>query len=81
MFVYMPFISSTDRVVWYGGESTQLHYEVQVDGWDGNPDWIERDVRTIDSLPSGMKELLHVMQDYYQDCTALEIERLQAMAD
>ena len=81
MFIYMPFISSTDRVVWKGGESTQLHYEVQVDGWDGNPDWIERDVRTIDSLPSGMKELLHAMQDYYQDCTSLEIERLQAMAD
>ena len=81
MFIYMPFISSTDRVVWKGGDSTQLHYEVQVDGWDGNPDWIERDVRTIDSFPSGMKELLHVMQDYYQDCTSLEIERLQAMAD
>lgn len=82
MLIHMPFISSTDRVVWKGGESDQLHYQVQVDGWDGNPDWIDRDVRTLGAgIPSGMKELLHVMQDYYQDCTALEVERLQAMAD
>jgi len=81
MFIYMPFISSTDRVVWKGGESDQLHYQVQVDGWDGNPAWIDRDVRTISERPSGIKELLLVMQNYYQDCTALEVERLQAMAD
>ena len=81
MLIHMPFISSTDRVVWKGGESDQLHYQVQVDGWDGNPDWIDRDVRTLDERPSGIKELLLVMENYYQDCTALEVERLQAMAD
>ncbi len=40
MFIYQPVCNSGDRVAWYGGESTQLHYEVQVDGYDGNPDWI-----------------------------------------
>jgi len=78
MFIYMPFISSTDRVVWYGGESTQLHYEVKV---TSNPEWIDRDVRTINNFPSGMKELLHAMQDYYQYCTSMEMELLQAMTD
>jgi len=79
MFIYTPFISSKDRVVWYGGFSTQLHYEVQD---DVNPNWIERDVRTLgEGIPTGVKELLDAMKDYYQDCTSLEMERLQEMAD
>ena len=76
MLIHMTFISATDRVVWKGDESDQLHYQVQVDA-----DWVDRDVRTLDERPRGIKHLLLVMQDYYQDCTALEMERLQTMAD
>ena len=71
MFIYQPVIDSTDRVAWYGGESTQLHYEVQVDGHDGNPDWIERDVRTLGGgIPAGMSELHAEMVEYYNYCNS-----------
>lgn len=69
MFIYQPHISSTDRVTWYGGESTQLHYEVQADGPNGNPEWIDRDVRTLGGgIPSGMSELHAELIDYYNYC-------------
>jgi hypothetical protein len=69
MFIYQPHINSTDRVLWHGGESTQLHYEQQVDGWDGNPDWIPRALRTLpEGLPTGMSELHRELIDYYNFC-------------
>jgi hypothetical protein len=69
MIIYQPHINSTDRVVWHGGESTQLHYEQQVDGWDGNPDWIGRSIRTLGSgMPTGMSEMHAEMVDYYNYC-------------
>ncbi len=67
--IYQPQINSTDRVVWHGGESTQLHYEQKVDGWDGNPDWIDRGVRTLgNGMPIGMSEMYAEMVDYYNYC-------------
>ena len=69
MIIYQPHISSTDRVIWHGGESTQLHYEQQVDGWDGKPDWIERAVRTLGGgLPTGMSEMHAEMVEFYNYC-------------
>jgi hypothetical protein len=75
MFIYQPTINSGDRVAWYGGESTQLHYEVQVDGHDGNPDWIERHVRTLGSgIPAGMSALHAELVEYYNYCQATDLE-------
>jgi len=69
MMIYQPSVNSTDRVVWHGGESTQLHYEQQVDGWDGSSDWIDRGVRTlVMGIPQGMSEMHAEMVDYYNYC-------------
>ena len=82
MFIYQPHIDSTDRVSWYGGESSQLHYEVQVDGWDGNPTWIDRHVRTLGSgVPAGMSELHAELRDYYDFCNSMELEMRLQKAD
>ncbi len=69
MFIYQPTVSCTDRVVWYGGESTQLHYEVEVDNGDGNPDWIDQAVRTLGGgTPAGVSELHAELVDFYNYC-------------
>ena len=67
MLAFYPYEDATERIVWYGGASTQLHYEVQVDDWKGDPDWIERACQTLGGIPEGVKELLQAMQDYYQE--------------
>ena len=75
MIVYQPFVSSTDRVVWHGGESTQLHYEKIVDG-----NWIERDVQTLGAgIPSGMSEMHAEMVEYYNLSQILEQERISQL--
>ena len=72
MIIYRPFISSTDRVVWHGGNSTQLHYEKLI-----NNKWIERDVQTLGSgIPSGMSEMHAEMMEYYNLSQILEQERV-----
>ena len=75
MFIYQPTVNATDRVVWYGGESTQLHYEQQVDGWDGNPDWIDRAVRTLGGgVPQGMSELHAELKQFYDYCQTAALD-------
>ena len=78
MIIYQPHSTSTDRTVWYGGESTQLYYEkLAIDGH-----WWERDVQTLGGgIPSGMSEMHAAMVDYYNYCQIMECERRQAMAD
>jgi hypothetical protein len=59
------------RVVWYGGESTQLHFEKQI--FSG--EWRAIDTRTLQySFPTGVKELLLEMEDYYHQGLVLEEE-------
>ncbi len=44
-----------------------LHYQVQVDDYKGDPEWIERYSQTLmGGIPSGTKELQTAMSDYYQ---------------
>lgn len=75
MIIYQPTISSSDRFVWHGGESTMLHYEKMRDG-----NWIERDVQTLGSgVPAGVSELHVAMVDYYNQSQLLEEERLANM--
>jgi hypothetical protein len=78
MIIYQPQIDSTDRVVWHGGESTQLHYEQQCpDGY-----WWKRNIQTLGSgVPSSMSEMHATLVDYYNHCQCMEYERKQAMAD
>ena len=65
MFIYQPTIDSTDRTVWYGGESTQLHYET----CDYDGEWHDKHVRTLDGgIPAGVSELHAELVDYYNYC-------------
>jgi hypothetical protein len=82
MNFYQPSIDSTDRVVWHGGESTQLHYEKLYDTYDlctnsSTKEWVERDVQTLGSLPTSMKDMLAAMQEYYASSQELEQERIK----
>lgn len=68
MFIYQPTIDSDDRVVWYGGESTQLHYEVYCNGMG---EWISQYVRTLgNGVPAGMSEMHAEMVEYYNYCNS-----------
>jgi hypothetical protein len=67
------------RVCWYIPESTQLHYEKLQNVYDLDTgaeyqDWYEKDVRTLQELPSEMKEMLKEMEEYYQYCMDMDIE-------
>jgi len=64
MLIYQPKCDPNFRIAWYGGESTQLHYEQNQDG-----EWTDIDVRTLGGgIPTGVKELLREMQEYYNYC-------------
>jgi hypothetical protein len=76
MFAFYPHDHAKERIVWYGGASDILHYEVEVDDYKGDPFWIERECQTLNGVPDlspchtirclGTKELLKAMEDYYQ---------------
>ena len=65
MQIYQPFINSTERVVWYGGESTMIHHEsVTCSG-----EWKGVNVRTLGGgIPASMSELHAELVDYYNYC-------------
>jgi|TARA_R110002126_G_scaffold19202_5_gene72296 hypothetical protein len=61
---YFPPGAETTRVSWYGGESTQLHYEVRRDN-----EWSGVEVRTLMDMPTGVKELSQELVDFYNYCS------------
>jgi len=64
MLIYQPRQNSLYRTSWYGGESTQLHYERLVDGY-----WSDQSVRTLgNGIPSDMLEMHAELVDYYNYC-------------
>ena len=68
MFIYQPSDSRT-RVVWYGGESTMLHYEAQDPVTEK---WSDLSVRTLGGgVPTGTKELHEELVDFYNYCHSL----------
>jgi len=70
MFIYQPTIDSDDRVVWYGGESTQLHYEVCR---NETGEWIAQYIRNLgNGVPAGMSEMHAEMVEYYNYCQITE---------
>jgi len=82
MFIYQPNQYSDDRVVWYGGESTQLHYEKECVDDNGCPEWRGVAVRPFgNGLPSGMSEMHAELVDYYCYCNTMKYEKKLAMAD
>jgi hypothetical protein len=73
MFIYQPNTYSSDRVVWYGGESTQLHYEQEAVDANGCPEWLDIDVRTLGGgIPAGISELHAELVDYYNYCQTID---------
>ena len=84
--VYKPSAEQQYRVTWYGGESTQFHFEKLWNTFDPDTDaewqeWLDRDVRTLGGgVPTSMKEMLMEMEDYYHYSIDMELERkLQRM--
>ena len=81
VLVYKPSAEKQYRVTWYGGESTQLHFEKLWNTFDPDTDatyqeWLDRDVRTLGGgIPSSMKEMLEEMRCYYEDSIDMEIIR------
>ena len=74
MLIYQPHEYSNDRVVWYGGKSTQLHYETETVDKHGNPQWIDRTVRTLGcGIPSSISEFHAELMDYYNYCQCMEL--------
>lgn len=80
VLVYRP-SEAPYRICWYGGASTQLHFEKLWDLFDLDTnaewqEWRDRDVRTLgNGIPKGMKEMLMEMEDYYQYSMDMELER------
>ena len=57
------------RVAWYGGESTQLHFQkwslIATPNFDGDYEWIDLNVCTLKDMPTKVKEMWLEMKDYY----------------
>lgn len=76
MMIYQPSSDMNYRVVWYGGESTQLHFEKQV----FKDEWRPLAIRTLQfSFPTGVKELLLEMEEYYHQGLVLKEEQAQSL--
>ena len=73
MMIYQPSSDMNYRVVWYGGESTQLHFEKQI----FRDEWRAIDTRTPQY--SLVKELLLEMEEYYHQGLVLEEECHRSM--
>ena len=61
---YFPPGAETTRVSWYGGDSTQLHYEVQRDN-----EWSGVVTKTLMDMPTSVKELSQKLVEFYNDCS------------
>jgi len=64
MLIYQPEDAHRTRVVWGGGESTQIHFQHQ-----GITDrWIDIETRTLGAIPNTPTELMQEMQEFYNHC-------------
>jgi hypothetical protein len=65
------------RVAWYGGESTQLHFQkwgiVATPNFDGDYEWIDLNVRTLMEMPTKVKEMWLEMKYYYDFCVCEQL--------
>jgi len=59
---YQPSATETERIAWYGGTSTMLHYEmITPRGWLGF------NVVTLKKIPSNIKDFEQEMISFYND--------------
>lgn len=85
--IYQPDRTSprTYRVAWYGGESTQLHFQrwcvVGIPNFDGGYEWVDIDVKTLMEMPTRVKELYTEMQEYYNHGITLEQQHFETLAE
>ena len=60
---YQPSATETERVAWYGGSSTMLHYEIIAPGG-----WSAVNVITLGKgIPSNIKDFEQEMISFYND--------------
>ena len=67
---YFPPTATNVRITWYGGESTQLHYEELNKSSDPeyDQDWFCVETKTLgNGIPSQVKELYQEMVDFYNE--------------
>ena len=65
MLTYQPQCDERTSVAWYGGESTQFHFQQR----GITEKWIDIETRTLmRGIPGGVKELYAEMQDFYNYC-------------
>ena len=65
---YFPSTSTTVRITWYGGESTQLHYEELTQIFNGTDEWIAVNCKTLgNGVPTQVKELYQEMVNFYNE--------------
>ena len=83
--IYQPdsFGSTTYRIVWFGGESTQLHFQkwclLPPPNHTKRSAWVDIDVRTLMDMPTRVKDLYEEMRDYYNYGICLEQEYLESL--
>lgn len=66
MFIYQPEADKRTRVIWGGGESTQIHYQHRAI----TDKWIDIETRTLGGgIPSDTKEFMQEMRDFYNYCS------------
>jgi len=59
---YQPSATETERIAWYGGTSTMLHYEMITPGG-----WFGFNVITLRKIPSNIKDFEQEMISFYND--------------
>ncbi len=73
----------TYRVAWYGGESTQLHFQrwcvIATPTFDGEHDWVDIDVRTLMELQPRVNDLYDTLRDHSHYGICLEQEYLESL--
>lgn len=85
VMVYQPSAEKKFRVTWYGGQSTQLHFEKyrimrDIDTDQFRMNWQDRDVRTFGGgVPAQIKDMLLEMENYYHEAIIMEQERIYQM--
>jgi uncharacterized protein YoxC len=71
MFSWSPSANSSHRVAFYYENSNTLHFDVLHKG-----KWHEVTVKSVEEVPTDVKELYQVMREAYQDficCASLDL--------
>lgn len=85
VMIYQPTAEKRFRIIWYGGQSTQLHFQKRIHMYNLDTEhsyieWQDRDVRTLGGeVPAQIKDMLLEMEDYYHQAIIMEEERIYQM--